>query len=65
MQPVDNCQSPLSSFFGNYLAGYMGTYYDKMAHSAYFMLLLVMGLVAGAAIFAFRKPLTEAVGRGN
>ena len=55
----------LSSFFGNYMAGYMGTYYDKMAHSTYFFLLLVMGLVSGVAIFAFRKPLTEAVGHNN
>jgi POT family proton-dependent oligopeptide transporter len=55
----------LSSFFGNYMAGYFGTYYDKMAHSTYFLALMIMGLVAGAAIFAVRKPLAEAVRRSN
>ena len=55
----------LSSFFGNYMAGYLGTYYDKMSHSSYFMVMLGLGLAAGAAIFAVSKPLKEAVGRGN
>jgi len=52
----------LSSFFGNYLSGYIGTYYTRMPKTSFFLLLTVLGLVAGAAIWAFNKPLKRAIG---
>jgi POT family proton-dependent oligopeptide transporter len=52
----------LSSFFGNYLAGYLGTYYEKMPLEKFFLMLTILGCLAGAAIFALQKPLKNAVG---
>jgi POT family proton-dependent oligopeptide transporter len=52
----------LSSFFGNFLSGYIGTYYEKMSRDSFFLLLTVLGIAAGAAIFALRTPLKNAVG---
>lgn len=52
----------LSSFFGNYLSGYIGTYYEKMPKNSFFLLLAVMGMGAGAVFFALQRPLKNAVG---
>ncbi len=52
----------LSSFFGNFLSGYLGTYYEKMSHESFFLFMAVLGMAAGAAIFALRRPLKNAIG---
>lgn len=52
----------LSSFFGNYLSGYLGMYYETMPKGTFFMMLSILGLVAGAAMFALQKPLKNAIG---
>ncbi len=52
----------LSSFFGNYLAGYIGTFYEKMPKDAFFMLLCVMGVVVGLFFFAAEKRLRRVIG---
>jgi POT family proton-dependent oligopeptide transporter len=52
----------LSSFFGNYLSGYIGMYYDKMTHEQFFLLLAALGAVTGLAIYAVKKPLQGAIG---
>ena len=39
----------LSSFFGNYMSGYLGTYYEKMPKSSFFLMLAVLGMISGAA----------------
>lgn len=52
----------LSSFFGNYLSGYLGTYYEKMSHEDFFLMLTVIGVATGLAMFAFQKPLKKAIG---
>ncbi|MEO5970866.1 MAG: peptide MFS transporter [Bdellovibrionia bacterium] len=52
----------LSSFFGNYLSGYLGTYYEKMPKDNFFMMLAIMGLLTGLAIFSLQKPLKNAIG---
>lgn len=52
----------LSSFFGNYLSGYIGTYYEKMPKSNFFLLLTVLGVTSGMAIFALKSPLKRAMG---
>lgn len=52
----------LSSFFGNYLSGYLGTYYEKMPKEGFFLMLTILGAISGAAIFALGRPLKNAIG---
>jgi proton-dependent oligopeptide transporter, POT family len=54
-----------SNFFGNYLTGYLGTFYEKMSKEAFFAMIAVLAVVAGAAIFALQKPLKDAVGHNT
>jgi POT family proton-dependent oligopeptide transporter len=49
----------LSSFFGNYLSGYLGTYYDKMPQAAFFTMLMVLAIGAGIAIYAISRPVNR------
>jgi POT family proton-dependent oligopeptide transporter len=53
----------LGNFGGNYLAGYLGTFYERMSRETFFSLLLALGLAAGAAIWALSVPLKRAVGQ--
>ena len=53
----------LSSFFGNYLSGYIGTFYEKMPKSLFFALLSVLGVTAGFAIWSLNRPLKRALGK--
>jgi POT family proton-dependent oligopeptide transporter len=53
----------LSSFFGNFLSGYLGTYYEKMSRESFFLMLAALGVAAGVAIFALRTPLRKAIGQ--
>lgn len=55
----------MSNFFGNYLTGYLGTFYEKMSRESFFAMLAALAVAAGLAIFALSKPLKEAVGRHN
>jgi POT family proton-dependent oligopeptide transporter len=55
----------LSNFIGNYFTGYLGTFYEKMSREAFFLMLGVLGLAAGLAIFALGRPLRSAVGRDS
>jgi len=52
----------LSSFAGGVLNGYLGTFYDKMPKESFFLLLSGLGVAAGAAMWAFNKPLKRAIG---
>ncbi|MBI2712102.1 MAG: peptide MFS transporter [Bdellovibrio sp.] len=52
----------LSSFFGNYLSGYLGTYYETMSKESFFLMLTVLGVISGGAIFALGAPLKKAMG---
>lgn len=52
----------LSSFFGNYLSGYLGTYYETMSKDMFFLMLTLLGVGAGAAIFALQRPIKNAIG---
>ncbi|MEQ1621119.1 MAG: peptide MFS transporter [Methylococcales bacterium] len=51
----------LATFFGNYLSGYIGTYYEKMPKDSFFLLLAILGVGTGLLIFAFKAPLKKAV----
>jgi POT family proton-dependent oligopeptide transporter len=51
-----------SSFFGNYLSGYIGTWYERLPREGFFLLLTGLGLAAGLAMLAFNRPLQRALG---
>ena len=51
----------LANFFGNYLNGYLGTFYETMSHERYFLLLLVLGTAAGVAMLLLGRPLDKIV----
>jgi POT family proton-dependent oligopeptide transporter len=51
----------LSSFFGNYLSGYIGSFYEKMPKDSFFLLLAGLGIATGLAIFILKTPLKKAV----
>jgi POT family proton-dependent oligopeptide transporter len=55
----------LSSFFGNFLSGYLGTFYEKMSRESFFLMLTALGVAAGLAIFALRNPLRKAIGHNT
>ncbi len=54
----------LSSFFGNYLSGYLGTFWEKMSKENFFVLMSVLACTAGLAFFALLKPLKRAIREG-
>ncbi len=51
-----------SSFFGNYLCGWLGTFYDDMPRTAFFSLLAAIGIATGLATWAAKGPLKAALG---
>ncbi|MGO9415757.1 MAG: peptide MFS transporter [Syntrophobacteraceae bacterium] len=51
----------LSSFFGNYLSGFLGTFWGRMPHEAYFLMLTALGLGGGIAILLLGRPLERVV----
>lgn len=55
----------LSSFFGNYLSGYLGTFWEKMPKETFFLLMSALPLAAGLAFFALLGPLKRAIGQGE
>jgi POT family proton-dependent oligopeptide transporter len=55
----------MSSFFGNLLNGYLGSFYEKMSRESFFAMLGIFAVAAGLAIFALSKPLKNAVGQNN
>jgi POT family proton-dependent oligopeptide transporter len=55
----------MSYCFGDYLCGYLGTYWEKMTHANFFLLLIVIAGVSGLCMFAVLKPLKKAIGHGH
>jgi POT family proton-dependent oligopeptide transporter len=55
----------MANFFGNYLTGYLGTFYEKMPRESFFAILGALAVGAGLAILALSKPLKNAVGHNN
>lgn len=53
----------MSSFFGNYLSGYLGSYYEKMSKDNFFLMLVFLGLGSGILFFLSRRPLEKGLGR--
>ena len=52
----------LSSFLGNYLQGYLGTYWSKMPKVSFFLMLSGLAIGAGVAMLAVMIPLKKALG---
>jgi len=54
----------LSSFLGNYLSGFIGTFYENkvVTPDVFFIILTCLGVGTGIAMFAFNKPLRRAIG---
>jgi len=55
----------LSSFFGNYMSGYVATWSSRMSGSSFFLLLASISLLTGVAMVAIYRPLQRAVGDEN
>jgi proton-dependent oligopeptide transporter, POT family len=51
----------LANFFGNYLNGYLGTFYETMPRTQYFLLLMILGVSAGVAMLVLSRPLDKIV----
>jgi POT family proton-dependent oligopeptide transporter len=47
----------LQNFFGNYLTGYLGTFWEKMPKENFFALLSGLGIVAAIVIFLISRPI--------
>jgi len=51
----------LANFIGNYMTGYLGTFWEKMPHTQFFLLLLIIGVAAGIVLFVIGRPLDKIV----
>ena len=52
----------MSSFFGNYLAGYLGTFYEVMPKETFFSILAAMGVTIGLIFFAAESKMKKVIG---
>ncbi len=52
----------LANFAGNYLSGYLGTFWEKMPRQEFFLMLTVLGVTSGIAMFLIGRPLNKIVG---
>ena len=46
-----------TSFAGNFLAGWLGSFWGVMAKESFFLMLAGLAALAGVVIFAFNRPL--------
>jgi POT family proton-dependent oligopeptide transporter len=51
----------MSNFFGNYLSGYLGTFWEVWPREQFFMVLTGLGLGAGVLMFVIARPLQRIV----
>jgi POT family proton-dependent oligopeptide transporter len=47
-----------TSFYGGFLAGYLGTFWSLMAKGDFFLMMAALSGAAGIAVWAFNRPLT-------
>jgi proton-dependent oligopeptide transporter, POT family len=52
----------LANFVGNYMTGYLGTFYEKVPHEQFFLMLCGIGVTAGIVLFAMSRPLNRIMG---
>ena len=53
----------LSSFFGNYFSGFLGTYWEKMPREMFFTMLTLLGVGAGVAMFILSRPVNRIISK--
>jgi proton-dependent oligopeptide transporter, POT family len=53
-----------TSFIGNLLAGYLGSFWSSMEKRSFFLMIAAIALAAGTVIWAFERPLRPAL-RGD
>ena len=53
-----------TSFIGNIVAGYLGSFWSGMAKANFFLMIAAVAIAAGAVIWAFDRPLRTALSRG-
>src|SRR5262249_21294942 len=53
----------LANFIGNYMTGYLGTFYEKMPKTQFFTMLTTIGVVAGVVLFIISRPLDKIVSK--
>jgi POT family proton-dependent oligopeptide transporter len=46
-----------TSFYGGFLAGYLGSFWSGMAKGDFFLMIAVVAALAGVAVVSFRRPL--------
>jgi POT family proton-dependent oligopeptide transporter len=51
----------LANFLGNYVSGYLGTFWEKIPHGQFFVLMTVLGVVAGVAMLLISRPMNKIV----
>jgi POT family proton-dependent oligopeptide transporter len=50
-----------TSFVGNFLAGYLGSFYSSMDKTRFFLMIAAVAALAGLVIWAFNRPLRSAL----
>jgi POT family proton-dependent oligopeptide transporter len=55
----------LSSFFGNYLCGWLGTFWETMTKGSFFLMLAAISLLTGLLMVVIYAPLKRAIGDEN
>ncbi len=53
----------LATFFGNYVAGWIGSYYEKIPKNEFFLFLAVLALIPGILFVLSHKGLTKSLGK--
>ncbi|TMQ68804.1 MAG: peptide MFS transporter, partial [Candidatus Eisenbacteria bacterium] len=51
----------LANFIGNYMTGYLGTFWEKIPHQQFFLLCTIIGVSAGVVLFIIGRPLDKIV----
>lgn len=55
----------LSSFFGNYMCGFLGIFWEKMSKENFFLMLTVLSAISAVAMWAVIRPLNKALGENQ
>lgn len=55
----------ISSFFGNYMSGYLGIFWERWTKSAFFIMLGGISIATGVLMIALYAPLKKAIGDEN
>ncbi len=53
----------LANFIGNYMTGYLGTFYEKMPKAQFFQLMTAIAVIAGVVLFIIGRPLDKVVSK--